>query len=212
MKPPDWPTRSIRRTYGDLTVIIEIIRNFDNVLDFCAEHYPDDTDMIPYYADLWSSAEALSEWLTRNRQQVAGKTVIELGCGLGLPSIISAKLGANVTATDFHPHNRPLFERNCAANKVRIPYRRLHWNTPNIEDCFDLVIGSDLLYEAKQIKTLTQCAAHLLKHDGRFVLADPGRAHIQAATDAMQSLGFEHSIEIINETLIISFSAMNAGG
>jgi predicted nicotinamide N-methyase len=204
---PDWPTHTIRRRFGTFDIELRVIKDFDAVLDHCAELYPNDTDMIPYYADLWSSAEALSRFLVNKYDTLHGKRVIELGCGLGLPSIICAKLGADVVATDFHPYNRRSFEKNAAANDAEnIIYRQMDWSAPASCGTFDIVIGSDLLYEPKQIKTLTDCIPILLTDTGAFILADPGRDHIQTATDSLIPKGYSHQITIENNTFIVTFT------
>jgi len=205
---PQWPTHIVRRTFGQFDVNLHLIDDFDAVLDHCAEIYPNDTDMIPYYADLWPSAEALAKYLTENFTTLSGSSIIELGCGLGLPSIICAKLGADVIATDFHPYNRSGFERNAAENGVsQITYTQMDWEFPTYHKKFDMVIGSDLLYEPKQIATLTNCVKTIIKDDGIFILADPGRDHIQTAVDAMT--GFTHQIDIKNNVFIVTFSSMS---
>jgi predicted nicotinamide N-methyase len=204
---PSWPTHTICRRFGPFEIKLQVIKDFDAVLDHCAELYPNDTDMIPYYADLWSSAEALSRFLVNKYETLHRKRVIELGCGLGLPSIICAKLGADVVATDFHPYNRKGFEKNAAANGVEnISYRQMDWAAPESFNTFDIIIGSDLLYEPKQIRTLTDCIPILLDDNGIFILADPGRDHIQSATDALIPKGFNHQVTIENNTFIVTFT------
>ena len=206
---PDWPTKTIHRTYNSHKITLQVISDFDAVLDYCAEHYPDNTDMIPYYADLWPSAEALAQHIADNHQNLSGKRIIELGCGLGLPSLLCAKLGADVTATDFHPHNKTNFNRNALNNNLNnITYRNMDWSRPhNNLGKFDIIIGSDLLYEAKQIKSLTSAIPTLLAPNGTFILADPGRDHIQTATDSLAS--YHHQITIRNNIFIITFSSPN---
>jgi predicted nicotinamide N-methyase len=204
---PDWPTHIVNRTFGNLNINLHLIKDFDAVLDHCAEIYPNDTDMIPYYADLWPSAEALGQHLVENFTTLSDCRIIELGCGLGLPSIICAKLGAEVIASDFHPYNRRGFERNAAENGVpQITYTQMDWEFPAYHKKFDMVIGSDLLYEPKQIATLTNCVDYIIKDNGIFILADPGRDHIQTAVDRLTPKGFSHQINIKNDAFIVTFS------
>ena len=49
---------------------------------------------------LWGSSRHLAAWVVARRWLVSGARVVELACGLGVPSIVSAELGANVLATD----------------------------------------------------------------------------------------------------------------
>ena len=207
-KPPTlrWPTEAIHRKFGSHTIELNVIKDFDAVLDHCADTHPDNTDMIPYYAHLWPSAEALGSYLIQAHADLNGTRILELGCGLGLPSILCAKLNADVTASDFHPDNKCYFERNAERNGVaNIEYRELDWGSPKVDTQFDMIIGSDLLYESQQIERLTHCIKLLLKNGGTFILADPGRDHIQAATDALAQAGFTHSLTIIGDIFIVTF-------
>ena len=205
---PLWPTEVSRHTFGDISVELNVIKDFDAVLDHCADEHPNNTDMIPYYAHLWPSAEALGTYLVETFSSLSGKCVLELGCGLGLPSILCAKLGARVIASDFHPDNRHYFEQNAKRNDVPdITYRQLNWATPETEEIFDIIVGSDLLYEAQQIHSLTHCVKTLLRQGGMFILADPGRDHIQTAMDVLSSDGFTHRLKVINNTFIVTFRA-----
>jgi len=89
---------------------------------------------------------------------VRGKSVVELGCGAALPSIICARLGATtVVASDF-PDEIMLsnVQHNCEVNGVgeRISVRPHRWGTSaerlladNMGKQFDIVILADLLYE-----------------------------------------------------------------
>jgi len=108
-----WPVRSVNIPAGPLMISMEVIDRFDDMLADFARTNPDDTDMIPYFADVWPSAIALAQYLTEHPGLVQDKIVIELGCGLGLPAIVAAKLGAaRVTATDFHPACLPYLMAN----------------------------------------------------------------------------------------------------
>lgn len=201
-----WPTEAIHRKFGSHTIELNVINDFDAVLDHCADTHPDNTDMIPYYAHLWPSAEALGKYIVQTFPDLSNRHVIELGCGLGLPSILCAKLNATVVATDFHPDNRTYFEHNAERNRVaNIDYRELNWASPKVDTQFDMIIGSDLLYEAQQIKILTHCVKQLLRNGGTFILADPGRDHVQSAVDALRQEGFTHSLIIIDDIFIVTF-------
>ncbi len=114
---------------GDVAVTIETPPDLDALLDRAAARDPQAVDGIPYSAILWPAARGLAEHLWRRRETLPGARVVELGCGLGLPSILAAKLGARVTATDFHPETGDWLLRNAALNGVALDYRQLDWNT-----------------------------------------------------------------------------------
>ncbi|MFU8779736.1 MAG: class I SAM-dependent methyltransferase, partial [Kiritimatiellia bacterium] len=169
----------------ELQLEIDSIANFDEVLDAYAQTHPNDTDKIPYFADIWPSAIALANYLATHRHILADRNVIELGCGLGLPAIVAAKCGAAlVTATDFHPACIAYCNANAIKNGVpEIRCRTLDWRNPDIAETFNCIIGSDLLYEAPQVDALLHCIEQISTPDTRLILADPLRKHMQAAAD-----------------------------
>jgi predicted nicotinamide N-methyase len=197
----------LEKKYGDISIKVAIVKDFDDLLNHYVEHAPDDTDMIPYYADLWPSAEALAKILVKNRELIKNKDVLELGAGLSLPSLICGKLGANrVVASDYHPDNSFQVFRNAELNSLDIGYMQLDWSSLNEKNAekFDIIIGSDLLYEKKSVKILVNCVKHMLKDNGMFILADPGRDHIQDAVDQFGAAGIHLELLIKDEILILS--------
>ena len=202
-----WPTRTVQLPIGALTISMETIASFDAVLDDFATAAPNDTDKIPYFAEIWPSALALAEFLAENRDLLANKEVIELGCGLGLPSIVAAKCGArSVIATDFHPACLPYCFANIEKNDVSdvVTCRHLDWRVPSIGQTFDCIIGSDLLYEAPQINALLQCIAHIQRPHTILILADPLRKHIQPAADQLQQSGWHIDYQPVGEIMILT--------
>src|SRR4051794_23103916 len=57
-------------------------------------------DRIPYWAECWPSSRVMAERLLAERG--AGRTLLELGCGIGLVSIAAAQAGFEVLATDYY--------------------------------------------------------------------------------------------------------------
>lgn len=206
-----WPVRCVTVPIGNLSIELELVQCFDDVLNDIAIRHPDNTDMIPYFADLWPSAMALAAHLAEVYPVMKGKRLLELGCGSGLPSLLAARLGATVTATDFHPQNQFYFEANARRNIVpEITYLTMDWREPPPGNTYDLIIGSDLLYEAQQIETLSRCIAALLAPGGTAILADPGRKHIQEAADQLSAIGFQSQLDIRDDILILTFRRLSA--
>lgn len=200
-----WPVRTLQIDIGDQKIHIDVIEEFDAVLNDFAREAPDDIDQIPYFADIWPSAIALAQYLSCHPAVVRNKHVIELGCGLGLPAIVAAKQGAtSVTATDFHPACIPYCQANAIKNDVRhIQCHTLDWRNPQTQQTFDCIIGSDLLYEQHQIHALIGCANRISKPHAQIILADPLRQHIESAVEQLQQTGWEIQLHPQQEILII---------
>lgn len=129
--------------------------------------------LAPYWAILWRSGVALARELST--ASLEDKRVIELGCGLAVPSLAAARAGAVVMATDVRPEPLELAERNARANGLRIETAVLEWTKPDeliTSTPFDLVIGSDVLYERQSVAALLKLLPRLADE---ALIADPGR-------------------------------------
>jgi predicted nicotinamide N-methyase len=191
---------------GRSEVIIEAPGDFEVLLDYYAREHPADTDLIPYHGALWPSALALADRLVSRFPTLEGLRAIELGCGLGLPSILAAKLGARMTANDFHPANEEYLRRNAALNGVSIEYLPWSWEGPFDAGEFDLVLASDVVYEKKSVPALATLAARLCAPAGQIILSDPGRDNLQEAVEKIEAKGFESEVSIVRDCFVVEFS------
>jgi predicted nicotinamide N-methyase len=103
-------------------------------------------EFLPYWAELWPAAVALAETLP----EVAGLRVVELGCGLGVPSLVAAVRGAAVTATDWSVDAIDLLRENAVGNGLRLTAEVRDWRDP-WADRFDLALAADVLYEQRNV-------------------------------------------------------------
>jgi len=198
----------VERRLDDLIVRLELVEDTDHLLDHYARHHGDDLDMMPYYAMLWPSAEALVEYIVESPVAMRNKRVLELGCGLGYPSIVCSKLGAKVVATDFHPDCLPLLRRNVSLNALQeFETYCLDWGQMERAE-FDIVLGSDLLYEERNIESLAQGLARIRRPGCRVLLSDPGRDHLQAAVNRICDVGFTQTTHVVRNCFVVAFSCV----
>ena len=106
-------------------------------------------EFLPYWAELWPAARALASALP----DVAGLRVVELGCGLGVPSLVAAARGAEVTATDWAAEAIDLLRENAERNGLTLRAEVRDWCEPWNER-FDLVLAADVLYEQRNVEPL----------------------------------------------------------
>ena len=141
-----------------------------------AAELPDDgpvewAPVAPYWAVLWRSGVALAREL--EGEELGGVRVVELGCGLALPSIAAARSGASVLATDMFPEALALAKRNARRNGVRIETATFDWAAPGDLAPFDLALAADVLYERSAVAPLLDLLPRLAPEAW---LADPGRS------------------------------------
>ena len=128
-----------------------------------------------------SSGAAASRWRGSSiRRTCAGKRVVELGCGLAVPSIAAARGGAEVIATDGDIDALSLVRRNAEENGVELETAAVDWADPNelVErGPFDLALASDVLYERPGVAMLLNLLPRLAPVAW---VADPGRPAAEA--------------------------------
>jgi predicted nicotinamide N-methyase len=135
----------------------------------------DEEEFLPYWAELWPSGLALARHLAQ--LELRGLRVLELGCGLGLPSLAAAARGAEVLATDWAEDAIELLRQNAERNEVFLRVARVRWSEPEPllrAAPWDRVLGADLLYEARNAEQLAELLPQL---GGETLLAEPGRPH-----------------------------------
>jgi predicted nicotinamide N-methyase len=130
-------------------------------------------EFLPYWAELWPSGLALAHVV--RRRDVRDLRVLELGCGLGVPSIVAALGGAEVLATDWSPEALEVATANAARNGAAVETELVSWaDSERLERGapWDLVLGADLLYEQRNVD---QLLALLPRLGGETLLGEPGR-------------------------------------
>jgi predicted nicotinamide N-methyase len=133
----------------------------------------DEDEFLPYWAELWPSGVALAHAVAA--LDLEGKRVLELGAGLGLPSLAAALRGADVLAVDWAEDAVDLLRDNAARNGIALRAERVRWDEPGplLEQApWDLVLGADLLYEQRNADRLLDLLPRL---GGDRLIADPGR-------------------------------------
>jgi predicted nicotinamide N-methyase len=129
--------------------------------------------VAPYWAVLWRSGVALASEL--DGMALRDRRVVELGCGLAMPSIAAARAGAAVLATDACAEALALVGRNARENDVRIETAAVDWSAPDElvrRGPFDLVLAADVLYERASVAPLLSLLPRLAPEAW---LADPDR-------------------------------------
>jgi predicted nicotinamide N-methyase len=152
-------------------------RDSEALLD---EHAFEQDEFLPYWAELWPSGVALARAVFA--RALRGARVVELGCGLGLPSIAAALAGGRVLATDWSQAAVARAADNAARNEAAIDTLVASWAKPGpiaARGPFDLVLASDVLYERRDVAPLLAVLPRLLAPHGEAWIADPGRPPAQ---------------------------------
>ena len=142
-------------------------------------------EYLPYWAELWPSSIALAKAVAV--RALRGARVLELGCGLGVPSIAAALAGARVLATDWSPDAVSFAAANARRNGVALETAVSSWAAPDdvvARAPWDVVLASDVLYERRNADLLLDLLPQLVDARGEVLLADPERPHARPFLDA----------------------------
>jgi predicted nicotinamide N-methyase len=142
-------------------------------------------EFLPYWAELWPSGAALARAVAE--RPLAGARVLELGCGLGLPSLAAGLAGAHVLATDWAPDATELLRRNAERNGVALETAVISWTDPAplvARGPWELVLAADVLYERRNVPLLLDLLPRLIAPGGEILVAEPGRPPAAAFLEA----------------------------
>jgi predicted nicotinamide N-methyase len=147
----------------------------------------------PLFGVTWPAGIALAEEMSDF--PIDGKRILEVGCGLGLSSLVLQRRGADVTACDYHPVAEEFLRQNCELNGLApIPFVRAPWEGPNPGlGRFDLIVGSDLLYERDHAELLSGFLERHANPAAEVIIADPGRPYCGRFARLMIAQGYARS-------------------
>lgn len=148
----------------------------DAIIDAMTELDAD--EKLPYWAELWPSSLGLADAVARGEVEVAGRSVTELGCGVGLVSLAAARAGARrVLATDWYTECLSFAAASAAENGLALDTLPVDWRTPPPEAAAEVVLAADVLYERRNAHDVAAALRALVLPGGVAVVADPGRTY-----------------------------------
>ena len=176
--------------------------------------------MWPLFGMLWPSGAHLAARLAL-RPVLTGERILEIGCGLALASLVGHRRGADVTASDCHPLTADFLTENLRLNHLPpMKYRHGNWSIPELEDTlndeagrrivdgrFDLIMGSDLLYERDANATLAAFIGLHASPAAEVWIVDPDRGNRAAFNRQMGDRGFQMREERLDQVAFDDIAA-----
>lgn len=144
----------------------------------------------PLFGMVWPSARILAG--IAQTLPIVGKRVLEIGCGLGLASLVMRRRGADITASDRHPLAAAFLAENQRLNRLPgIGFRTGSWSEadPTL-GAFDLIVGSDVLYERDLPGMLSGFIDRHSSPTVEIIIVDPDRGNRPAFNRHMVGLGY----------------------
>jgi len=177
---------------GELDVRVAQV---DRVDEMVYEIYPEAVTThgdAPVWMITWPASFALAEYLMHT-QSVKGLKVLELGCGTAATGIALSMGGAEVVCTDYDSLTLTLARYNAALNGcTSLSVRFLDWYKPDIAGCFDLIVGSEVVYFEKSFGPLISVLKRYTRTNGQVVLSDQNRPQMNAFLELCSREGFSY--------------------
>lgn len=152
----------------------------------------------PLFGMLWQAGEVLAQAMAG--YDFEGKRMLEVGCGVGLASLLLNKRGADISATDYHPSAEAHLDYNTTLNgDAKIPFLRASW----IDEAdpafgkFDVIIASDVMFEPDHPDLLAAFMRRYAREKCEIILADAGRGYKNSFIRSLEKLGFQ--LEVLED-------------
>jgi predicted nicotinamide N-methyase len=160
----------------DNSFMIQRVKDIDALLDVISVEEFNKDERLPYWADIWPSAIALSEYIAENKSEFKGKKILELGCGLGLVGITATASGGDVLFTDNDPYALRFTGINFRRNfEVAAAVQILDWRNPGKSESFDIILAADILYERRWLGPVIDILDNKMLSGGIAIIAGPDR-------------------------------------
>lgn len=156
----------------------------------------------PIFGLVWPSSIQLAKKLLK-RTIAADQRILEIGCGLGIASMVAKQLGLNITASDRHPLAPKFLRKNTQLNNLaEIPFLHGQWgvnqpasildtNAPLLSGTYDYILASDILYEPDNALQVAQFIQRYAAPEATIWLVDPNRGYHNHVRRHLAEFGFQ---------------------
>ncbi|NKB98714.1 MAG: methyltransferase domain-containing protein [Pseudomonadales bacterium] len=143
---------------------------------------------------LWQSEEVLA--MLALDEEIFERRILEIGCGLGLASLVLKGRGADITAMDHHPEAEHFLNYNARLNDLEpLQFARTSWLDENPDlGLFDTIIGSDVLYDRHNLNPLLDFVTNHAADKSSILLVDPRRGLTGPFTRLLGERGFTANV------------------
>ncbi len=195
-----YPLRQLRFVIGAREIELIGPASFDALLDDpqTRERFEQD-EYLPYWAEFWPASLILAEAVQRWGPAQPGNParVLDLGCGLGLISLVAVRLGYVVTAADYEPEALEFVRENARRNGLPSPQLRvLDWRGfyPDLQ--FERILAVEVLYERRNLEPVATFCRNHLTADGAALICDRNRS----TADEFPAVAAEAGLAVRTET------------
>jgi predicted nicotinamide N-methyase len=195
---------------GEKKLELYVIRNWDVFVNNLAEKGEEYIKEFPFWVRIWEASIVLADHLIRIGLEKK-KEVLEIGAGMGVTGLFLGAFGHKVTITDYEEDALELLRMNVKRNGLNnVSVKKLDWNNPDLTGKYDVICGSELVYNETSIgpiinlfrKYLQPEGTVFLSHDFRrmciikFIGMVPGRFEIENIAKTLRGDDKLHKVVI----------------
>jgi predicted nicotinamide N-methyase len=185
-----YPAARVEFAHAGVSVSLYQVARIEDLVDREALLRDDFVPEPPYWAHLWIGARALARRIAES-DDIAGRRVLDLGCGLGLPGLIAAAKGASVVFADREPAALEFVRASTERNQFRdVRFVTLDFTRSSLDVEFDVILGAELVYDPQSYLPLADFLVRHLARDGRIHLTDAFRSDAERFFTELRTRGF----------------------
>ncbi len=175
------------------------IRNWDVFVNNLAEKGEEYINEFPFWVKIWEASIVLADHLIRIGLEKENE-ILEIGAGMGVTGLFLGAFGHKVTITDYEEDALELLRMNVERNGLNnVSVRKLDWNNPDLTGRYDIICGSELVYNETSIGPIINLFRKYLQPEGTVFLSHDFRRMCMIKFIGMVPGRFE--IENIAKTL-----------
>jgi predicted nicotinamide N-methyase len=132
--------------------------------------------VFPYWAKLWPSSIAMASFIANNPQLISNKKVLELGAGLGLPSLVAAQIAQQVVCSDYVQEPLNFVQQSIEINQYNNVFCSIiNWSNLPLNTTTEVLLLSDINYEPTAFVNINLMLQYFLQQGSLIILTTPQR-------------------------------------
>ena len=136
----------------------------------------DSTIIFPYWAKIWASSDAMVQFLLEEPGWIQNKKVLEIGAGIGVPSLSIATQAHKIIVSDYAPDAVMLLKKNIEYLKLtHVLAQQIDWNNVSEDLVVDTILLSDTNYETNAHNNLVLLIERFINTGSTIIVATPNR-------------------------------------
>ena len=155
---------------------------------------------FPFWAKLWPSSIALLDVLKAHPHLIQNKHVLEIGAGIGLPSLMMADIARSIQISDYDKEAVALIQKNIEHLQLQnAEALQLDWNNVPENLNPEVIILSDVNYDPTQFDLLISLINKFIHQGCTIILSTPQRIMASPFVQKLEASIIERHEALLDE-------------